>query len=160
MPELTSAGLLMFCIENNDVKVFLVHPGGPFFTNKDEGWWGIPKGLINDGEELLNCARREFEEETGIKPEGDFIHLGEVKQKGGKIVHAWAFQTAGCSEIKIVCNTFNMEWPPKSGKFKSFPEVDKGGFFSISEAEVKINSAQKEFLIRLQDHLKSKDKRE
>jgi predicted NUDIX family NTP pyrophosphohydrolase len=158
MSELTSAGLLMFCIENSEIKVFLVHPGGPFFTNKDEGWWGIPKGLVNEGEELFNCAVREFEEETGIKPLGDFIYLGEVQQKGGKKVHAWAFQCSECSKIKINCNNFNLEWPPKSGKFRSFPEVDKGDFFSIGEAGVKINSAQKEFLNRLQDHLNSRSK--
>lgn len=153
MSKSTSCGLLMFYKNNDDLRVFLVHPGGPFFAKKDEGWWGIPKGLPEEDEELLTAAKREFEEETGIKPGTEFIPLGTVVQKGGKTVHCWAFETKNCEPIQIDCNTFNLEWPPGSGKINQYPEVDKGEFFPIEAAEIKINSAQKEFLIRLQNHL-------
>ena len=150
-----SAGLLMFTIKNGELKVFLVHPGGPFFEKRDKGYWGIPKGLQDENEELLLTAIREFEEETGIKPKGDFISLGSVKQKTGKIVHAWGFKCEDDSQIEIKCNEFEIEWPPKSGKKLSFPEVDKGEFFTVSEANGKIIEAQSEFITRLEAHLKS-----
>ncbi len=141
----------MYTIKNGRLKIFLVHPGGPYFTNKDTGYWGIPKGLTENDEELLESAKREFEEETGIKPEGEFLPLGSVVQKGGKTVHAWAFEWENDEKLEIVCNTFKMEWPPKSGKFREFPEVDKGEFFSEEDAKVKINSAQFSFIERLKD---------
>ncbi len=158
MQKITSAGLLMFNVTNEEIKVFLVHPGGPFFAKKDNGWWGIPKGLPDENEDLLNAAVREFEEETGTKPSGEYIPLGTVEQKGGKTVYAWAFKTDNCIPFDIICNTFTIEWPPGSGKIQSFPEVDKGEFFTIGEAETKINSAQKEFLVRLLEYLNKEKK--
>jgi len=151
-----SAGLLMYSFKNGKLKFFLVHPGGPFFTNKDIGYWGIPKGLTENNEELLEAAKREFIEETGIKPDGEFLPLGTVVQKNGKTVHAWAFECENDNNVEIECNTFKMEWPPKSGKFHEFPEVDKGEFFSEEDARVKINSAQLAFIDRLKDILNKK----
>ena len=143
-----SAGLLMFN-RKNGIKVFLVHPGGPFFMNKDDGFWGIPKGLI-EGEEIhLEAAEREFEEETGIHPSGNFIPLGDITQKGGKVVFAWAFEVPGDDPVKINSNTCEVEWPPKSGKTITIPEVDKGEFFTIDEARIKMNPSQHDFLDRL-----------
>jgi predicted NUDIX family NTP pyrophosphohydrolase len=147
-----SSGILMFC-RKNGLKVFLVHPGGPFFVKKDTGYWGIPKGLIDDGEDIENAARREFEEETGLKAEGNLISLGSVVQKGGKIVHGFALETNADDHIELNCNTFELEWPPNSGNFKEFPEVDRGEFFDINSAQQKINPAQKEFLDSLQKYL-------
>jgi predicted NUDIX family NTP pyrophosphohydrolase len=157
MKNLISAGLLMYKRHAGIVKVFLVHPGGPFFVNKDEGYWSIPKGLVEGNEDLLKAAIREFEEETGINPKGDFIALNSVKQKSGKTVYAWAFEYFGNEEIKIVSNHFEVKWPPNSGKKQSFPEVDQGKLFTIAEAKQKMNSAQVEFLIRLEEKLKSKE---
>lgn len=148
-----SAGLLMYNNQEKDLKVFLVHPGGPFFTKKDDGYWGIPKGLIEKNEDHLEAAKREFEEETGIKPLGEFISLGSTIQSNNKIVYAWAFETELRGQIQITCNTFEMEWPPHSGKKLEFPEVDKGEFFSISEAKKKVYSAQLVFLNRLEEYI-------
>ena len=144
-----SAGILLYKINHsNELTFFLVHPGGPFFAKKDNGFWTIPKGEIETDEDPLITAKREFEEETGTKPTGDFISLGEIKQKGGKIVQAWAVE--GDLDIeKMQSNTFEIEWPPKSGQRKSFPEIDKAGWFSLREANEKINEAQSEFLARL-----------
>jgi predicted NUDIX family NTP pyrophosphohydrolase len=150
--QVISSGILMFC-RRNGLKVFLVHPGGPFFVRKDIGYWGIPKGLPEDGEDLEKAARREFEEETGIKAEGDLIPLGSVVQKGGKIVYGFALETNTDDHIEIECNTFKLEWPPDSGNIKEFPEVDKGEFFDIRGAEEKINPPQKAFLESLQKYL-------
>lgn len=140
MPRL-SAGLLMYRIHDGQVQVLLAHPGGPFFKNKDDGAWSIPKGEPEPDEELLEAAKREFKEEVGITPSGPFIALTPVKQTGGKIVHAWAFlgdgDTAGC-----VSNTFTMEWPPKSGRQMEFPEIDRSDFFDVGTAKRKINPAQ------------------
>lgn len=151
-----SAGLLMFNKSGDDLKIFLVHPGGPFFVKKDEGFWGIPKGLVEDNEDYFEAAKREFEEETGIKPEGEFIPLGTTIQNNNKIVHAWAFESANSEQIEITCNTFEMEWPPHSKIRRQFPEVDRGEFFNLSEAGRKIYSAQQIFIERLSDHLKLK----
>jgi predicted NUDIX family NTP pyrophosphohydrolase len=153
MADLISAGLLMYCFKNNVLKIFLVHPGGPFFQKKDEGYWGIPKGLAGKDEDLLDAAKREFEEETGITPEGKFIPLDHVIQKSGKKVYAWAFGAKDDSPIEITCNTFEIEWPPRSGKKQKFPEVDRGEFFSEKEARKKIISAQAEFIDRLEKYL-------
>lgn len=154
MPQNISAGILLYKIENNNLKIFLVHPGGPFFANKDEGTWSIPKGLPEENEELLNAAKRELEEETGIKPGNGFVPLGEIIQKGGKTVYAWASEYKGESNFELKCNDFEIEWPPNSGKKQSFPEVDKGEFFDPGTAMKKINQAQKEFIVRLENHLK------
>ena len=157
MKELFSAGLLMYDFKDAQLQIFLVHPGGPFFKKKDEGYWGIPKGLIEDGEDHLSAAVREFEEETGIKPEGEFVPLGTVKQKSGKTVEAWAFRYNLNSLPEIKSNSFEMEWPPKSGKMSSFPEIDKGEFFDVKTAAVKMNSAQVKFIEVLKEYLSHKN---
>jgi predicted NUDIX family NTP pyrophosphohydrolase len=137
-----SAGILLYRIINNKVQVFLVHHGGPFWKNKDLGAWSIPKGEFTDGEKALDAAIREFKEETGAKVSGDFIELSPVKQKSGKIVYAWALE-GNIDASAIKCETFvNIEWPPRSGKVQSIPEVDKGEWFSTDEAKQKINPSQ------------------
>lgn len=148
-----SAGLLMYRYIRGELQFFLVHPGGPYFTQKDAGWWTVPKGLPENEEELLETALREFEEETGIKPSPPFISLESVKQKGGKTVWAWAFEGEWREVSGIRCNEFKVEWPYKSGKWQSYPEVDKAGWFSKEEARIKINEAQKAFLDRLEEAL-------
>ena len=153
MPKNISAGLLMFS-RKNGLKVFLVHPGGPFFMKKDDDYWGIPKGLTEEDEDHLQAAVREFKEETGIQPVGEFVPLGSVIQKGGKKVYAWAFEYSDDIPIKIISNTCEIEWPPRSGKTITIPEVDKGEFFTIEEAKVKMKKAQQDFLDRLISLLK------
>ena len=136
-----SAGLLMYRRDNGTLQILLAHPGGPFFRNKDDGAWSIPKGEIESGEDLLETAKREFREEIGVTPTGPFIALTTVKQRGGKIVHAWAFE-GDCDPTAIVSNTFNMEWPPRSGKQMDFPEIDRAEFFDVSTARQKMNAGQ------------------
>ena len=136
-----SAGILLYCKVNNTLQVFLVHPGGPFFRNKDDGSWTIPKGEVLDGEDLLTAARREFEEETGQAIDGKFTALNPIKQKGGKIVHAWAVE-GDIDHTAIKSNNFEIEWPPRSGKQQSFPEVDRAEWFDVDTAKIKINPAQ------------------
>jgi predicted NUDIX family NTP pyrophosphohydrolase len=150
----TSAGLLMYRFNAGHLEVLLAHPGGPFWTNKDEGAWAIPKGLVDEDEDLLTTAKREFEEELGTKPEGEFVPLGEVLQKGGKTVVAWAFE-GDLDTTAIKSNTFKKEWPPRSGQWRTFPEVDRAEFFSIAVAKAKINPAQAAFLSRLDAMLPS-----
>jgi predicted NUDIX family NTP pyrophosphohydrolase len=157
MPSKTSAGLLMFRVRNGTVEVLLVHPGGPFFQNKEDGAWTIPKGEVTDGEDLLERARIEFEEELGIAPSGHWLELGSVKQKGGKVVHAWAFAGDLEEGFELASNTFEMEWPPRSGKTQRFPEVDRASFFSVKEAKEKINAAQTAFLDRLIELLEPRE---
>jgi predicted NUDIX family NTP pyrophosphohydrolase len=151
MPK-TSAGLLLYKRNNNVLLVFLVHPGGPFFAKKDSGAWSVPKGEIDEGEDALAAAKREFEEETGCRPAGNFIPLSPVTQKSGKIVHAWAVE-GDCDAQAIKSNTFTLEWPPKSGRMQEFPEVDKAGWFTVDEAKEKINPAQAAFLEELMNRL-------
>jgi predicted NUDIX family NTP pyrophosphohydrolase len=148
MPAQTSAGLLMYRGAGEGREVFLVHPGGPFWTKKDEGAWSIPKGLAHPGEDLLAAAKREFHEETGFTAEGNFTPLGAFKQPGGKIVHAWAVE-GDCDPSRLASNLFEMEWPPRSGKRARFPEVDRAGWFRSSEASIKILRGQKPILIKL-----------
>jgi predicted NUDIX family NTP pyrophosphohydrolase len=137
-----SAGILLYRNNNARLEVFLVHPGGPFFKNKDEGAWSIPKGEFLDDEDPLLAARREFLEETGQKLVSEkFISLSPIRQKSGKTVVAWAVE-GDIDPAAIVSNLFEIEWPPKSGKKASFAEVDRGGWFSVDEAKVKINPAQ------------------
>jgi predicted NUDIX family NTP pyrophosphohydrolase len=132
------------------LQVFLVHPGGPYFRNKDGGAWTIPKGEAGEGENLLTRAKIEFEEELGIRAiASDWIALGSVKQKGGKTVHAWAFEGNLPDAFAITSNTFEIEWPPRSGRMQQFPEIDRAEFFSIEKAKEKINEAQAAFLDRL-----------
>src|SRR5438105_6691138 len=140
MPK-TSVGLLMFRVREQALQVLLVHPGGPYFQNKDEGAWTIPKGEAAEGEDLLVRAKTEFQEELGITAAGDWISLGSVKQKGGKTVHAWAFAGELKNDFKLVSNTFAMEWPPRSGKRRQFPEVDRASFFALEAARKRINLA-------------------
>jgi predicted NUDIX family NTP pyrophosphohydrolase len=144
-----SAGLLLFQKGKDGLEVFLAHPGGPYFSKKDKGWWTIPKGEPLPGEDLLDCAKREFKEEIGFAPEGEFILLGEIRQKAGKIVHCWAVESNLPSGWSIQCNTFSVQWPPGSGKMSTFPEIDQARFFDIEEAQQYIMKAQKPFLDRL-----------
>src|ERR1700732_1225270 len=123
MPRV-SAGLLMYRMKEGSLQVLLAHPGGPFYRNKDDGAWSIPKGEIEPGEDLLEGAKREFAEEIGVMPNGPFIALKPVKQKGGKIIHAWSFE-GDCEPGAIVSNTFTLEWPPRSGRHMEFPEIDR-----------------------------------
>lgn len=140
MPK-TSSGIILFRRHNGRLEVLLIHPGGPFFKNKDTGAWSIPKGEIEPDEDLLAAAQREFEEELGFKPTGPFHPLTPIKQKGGKTVHAWACE-GDCDPATIRSNTFTMEWPPRSGKQVEFPEVDRAAWFTVKEAMEKINPAQ------------------
>ena len=144
-----SAGLLLYRLRNGAPEVFLAHPGGPFFARKDNGHWTIPKGEPDEGEDLLAAAQREFGEETGFIPAGPFIDLGTILQKGGKTVHAWACEGDMPEGHTHSCNTFSTEWPIGSGKFQSFPEIDKVCFFAIPEARLKLKETQIPFLDRL-----------
>ena len=148
MPR-TSAGLLMYRIKDGRLEVLLVHPGGPFFRNKDQGAWSIPKGEPDADEDLLAAAQREFEEETGLKPKGPFIPLRPVQQKGGKIVHAWAFE-GNCDPATIQSNPFTIEWPPHSGQQREFPEIDRAGFFDLGAAKIKIKAGQEGLIWELE----------
>jgi predicted NUDIX family NTP pyrophosphohydrolase len=143
-----SAGLLLFREVAGEIEVFLVHPGGPFWAKKDDGAWSIPKGEIDDGEEPLVAARRELAEETGFEAPGEAIPLAPVRQAGGKVVEAWAVR-ADVDPAELRSNTFPLEWPPKSGKTRDFPEVDRAAWFPLEEAAVKINAGQRAFLSQL-----------
>ena len=147
-----SAGVLLFRGSRADLEVFLVHPGGPFWTKKDAGAWSIPKGEYSGDEDPLTAAKREFEEETSVTIAGDFIPLGEVKQAGGKVVKAWALKHDLDPSV-FKSNVFTLEWPPKSGKIQKFREVDSGSWFSLPVARRKIVKAQGDFLTRLLDQL-------
>lgn len=138
-----SAGLMMYRRREGRIEVFLAHPGGPYFKNRDEGAWSIPKGEVEGVDGLLETALREFEEETGIvPPTHDLIELGQVKQKGGKVVIAWAFEGDLEQGRPITSNTFPLEWPPGSGRIQDFPEIDRAEFFDVATAKRKINRAQ------------------
>lgn len=150
MTAKVSAGLLLYRRRNSGIEVLLAHPGGPFLKKKEEGSWSIPKGEIEGKEVLIERARIEFREELGAEPPaGPYLELGTVKQKGGKTVHAWACEGdfAGLARS----NTFEIEWPPGSGKLREFPEVDRAEWFGLAEARVKINEAQAVFIDRLQE---------
>jgi predicted NUDIX family NTP pyrophosphohydrolase len=131
------------------LEVLLVHPGGPLWAKKDYGAWSIPKGEIAPGENPLSRARQEFQEEIGLLPEGEFMPLGTITQKGGKTVTAWAFE-GDCDPSRIKSNTFQMDWPPRSGRVQEFPEVDRAEFFEIGEAKRRINAAQAGLLSELE----------
>ena len=146
-----SAGLVMFRRRNDEIEVLLAHPGGPLFVRKDDGVWTIPKGEAAPGEDLLTRAQIEFEEEVGFRPENvqQWIELGWIQQKGGKIVHAWAFAGDLPEPFECKSNLFELEWPPRSGKYQNFPEVDQACFFSDRVARRKLKARQVPFLDRL-----------
>jgi len=151
MPK-RSAGLLLYRLSDDGVSVLLVHPGGPFWAKKDLGAWSIPKGEYAAGENPLAVARREFEEETGARPQGEFRPLGEIKQAGGKRVSAWAVE-GDFDPATLVSNTFETEWPPRSGRTARFTEVDRAQWFSLDEAREKILTGQRAFIDRLRELL-------
>jgi predicted NUDIX family NTP pyrophosphohydrolase len=140
MPK-QSAGLLMYRLREAQVEVFLVHPGGPFWAKKDLGAWSIPKGEYGADEEPLDAARREFAEETGFDPRGEFIALGTIRQAGGKLVSSWAVE-GDCDPAEIRSNLCTIEWPPRSGRKIEIPEVDRAGWFSLDEARERILKSQ------------------
>lgn len=140
MPRSTSAGLLLYR-RRAGLEVLLVHPGGPFWANKDAGAWSIPKGLIGEGEAALTAARREFAEETGLELDGRFHALAPVTQRGGKVVHAWAIE-GDCDPADLRSNLVTLEWPPRSGRLQQFPEVDRAAWFPIAEARIRVLAAQ------------------
>lgn len=144
----------MFRKAGREHEVFIVHPGGPYWTKKDEGAWTIPKGEFTDEEEALAAAQREFTEETSFIADGPFISLGSVRQKSGKIVHAWAFE-GDCDASALVSNTCKVEWPPRSGRKLVIPEVDRGAWFKPHDAEKFLRKEQHPLLDRLGDHLSS-----
>ncbi len=146
----------MYRIKDGGIQVLLAHPGGPYFIHKDDGAWSIPKGETEPGEELLLTAQREFEEETGLKPAGPFIPLKPIQQKGGKIVHAWAFQ-GDCDPTALTSNTFTLEWPPHSGRQQEFPEIDRADFFDLAAARKKIKARQKALIEELKSVLQRED---
>jgi predicted NUDIX family NTP pyrophosphohydrolase len=149
-----SAGILVFKRSTRGVEVFLVHPGGPFWAKKDAGAWSLPKGEYAEDEDPFAAAKREFQEETGLKVEGSFLPLGTVKQPGGKTITAWSVAAKPDPSL-VRSNTFHMEWPPKSGRTQEFPEIDKAAWFSLEEARKKILKGQIDFLERLADVLPS-----
>jgi predicted NUDIX family NTP pyrophosphohydrolase len=146
--EAVSAGLLLFRRRGAVLELLLAHPGGPFWANRDAGAWTVPKGVVESGEDLLAAARREFGEETGLKPEGPFLPLGSIRQKGGKVVHAWACE-GDADPSALVSNKVLVEWPPGSGKRIEVPEVDRCAWFEPAVARAKLNPAQAEFVERL-----------
>jgi predicted NUDIX family NTP pyrophosphohydrolase len=147
-----SAGLLLFRRAAGKLEVFLAHPGGPFWAKRDQGAWSIPKGIVDEGEDLLDGARREFEEETSIRLEGPFRALGSVTQKSGKVVHAWACEGDADPNL-IKSNDVKVEWPRGSGRWLTFPEIDRCAWFDMPTAREKINLAQVEFLERLEGEI-------
>ncbi len=153
MPQRVSAGLIMFRVREGSLEILLAHPGGPLYRNKDAGYWSIPKGEAPENESLLATAIREFEEETGIKPREPFIPLGSIRQKGGKIVYGWAFEGDHDCSLPVRSNTFEMEWPPGSGRVQSFPEIDRIRFFSPADARKKLKEAQWPLIQRLMESL-------
>ena len=147
-----SAGIILYRYRKGKLEVMLVHPGGPFWKNKDEGVWSIPKGLVQEGEDSMDAARREFEEECGFEPEMELVDLGEANQSGKKRVHAYAAE-GDMDPSEIRSNTFEMEWPKGSGDVEEFPEVDRAEWFTISDAEEKILNGQVVFIERLRSFL-------
>src|SRR3954454_24398033 len=148
-----SAGILLYRRTGEQPEVLLVHPGGPFWARKDAGAWSVPKGEYDDEEEAQACALREFAEETGTAlPPGELVDLGSVRQKSGKVVSAWAAE-GDLDADRIQSNTFEMEWPPRSGRTQTFPEVDRAGWFALDAAREKLNPARVAFLERLRERL-------
>ena len=153
-----SAGLLLFRRRASGLELFLAHPGGPFWQRRDAGAWTIPKGLAEEGEEPLTAACREFEEETGLVPRGPFIPLGSVRQKAGKVVHSWAWE-GDADPATVTSNTMQTEWPRGSGRWLTFPEVDRCAWFNAAVARAKINPAQSALIDRLETELARQEPR-
>jgi len=148
MAKKLSAGLLVYRRRHDRLEVFLVHPGGPFWRNKDDGSWSIPKGEFDENDDPLAAARREFFEETGCAIDGEFHALEPVKQPSGKLIYPWAVE-GDLDAAKITSNSFSIEWPPRSGKQQQFPEVDRGAWFDLREAERKLLRGQRAILEQL-----------
>ncbi len=148
MARKKSAGILLHRRRDGELEVFLVHPGGPFWQDKDAGAWSIPKGEIDEGEDALAAAKRELAEETGVVVEGEFTALTPVRQKSGKLVFAWAVE-GDCDAAAIRSNTFPLEWPPRSGRMCDFPEVDRAAWMPLAEARAKIHPGQAPLLEEL-----------
>ena len=144
-----SAGLLLYRLVGGALEVFLAHPGGPFWRDRDLGAWTIPKGVLEDGEDPLAAAQREFAEETSVAPVGPFLSLGSVRQKAGKVVHAWAWE-GDADPARVASNSMRSEWPRNSGRFITFPEVDRCEWFDPATARLKMNPAQAAFIDRLE----------
>lgn len=153
MAKKQSAGILLYRMRVGIPEVFLVHPGGPFWARKDAGAWSIPKGEFEEGDPLA-AAKREFLEETGSAIDGTFVTLAPLKQRGGKVVHAWAVE-GNINAASVKSNTFSMEWPPRSGRQQEFSEVDRGGWFTIPAAAEKLIAGQRGFLDELERMLRS-----
>ena len=151
-----SAGLLLYRRPQGALQVFLAHPGGPFWRDRDAGAWTIPKGVVDEGEELLAAACREFREETGVEPTGPFLPLGSVRQKAGKVVHAWAWE-GDADPALVVSNTTSSEWPPGSGRRITYPEVDRCAWFDPEAARAHMNPAQAELVDRLETMLRERE---
>lgn len=148
-----SAGLLMYRLRDGRLEVFLAHPGGPFFAHRDDGHWTIPKGEIEPGEDLLATAIREFQEETGLPVRGPFLPLESIRQKGGKTVHAWAFSGDWEDGCPIQSNTVDIEWPPGSGRWSTWPEIDRAAFFTVPAARERLKFTQQPLIDRLAELL-------
>ena len=157
MPK-QSAGLLLYRRNDHGLEVFLVHPGGPYWSKKDHGAWSIPKGEYTDSEEPLAAAQREFKEETGFTVDGVFVALGSIRQTGGKVVSVWALE-GDCDPEKLVSNFCELEWPPRSGRTIEIPEVDRGSWFSLNEAHARILPGQSPMLARLAESVDHKPAR-
>lgn len=151
MPK-KSAGIVVYRRGRNGLEFLLVHPGGPYWERREHGAWSVPKGEYEAGEDAFGVACRELEEETGMRPAGDFIPLSPVRQRGGKVVTAWAVE-GDFDPRRLRSNTFTMEWPPGSGRLREFPEVDRAGWFTLEEAERKVNPAHMPLLEELSDRL-------
>jgi predicted NUDIX family NTP pyrophosphohydrolase len=152
----SSAGLLLYRRSSSNLEIFLAHPGGPFWHNREAGSWTIPKGVAEPGEDLLAAACREFEEETGVRALGPYLPLGSIRQKAGKLVHAWAWEGDADAD-RVTSNTMRTEWPRGSGRIITFPEVDRCAWFDPQVARQKINPAQAEFIDRLELALSGPD---
>ena len=147
-----SAGILLYRMSKSGPEVFLIHPGGPFWAKRDLGSWSVPKGEVDGDEDLLAAAKREFHEETGTQIEGEFIELAPLRQPSGKVVRVWAVE-GEIDASAITSNTFSMEWPPRSGASREFPEVDRAGWFTLAEAREKLLPGQRPFIDQLEQKI-------